>query len=260
MTSQPRVSCLMVTANRKQIARRAILCFKRQTYPNKELVIIDDGDVDYTDILRDIPESDLNYIRIPKDDTVRLGGLRNLSLDAAEGDYLVQWDDDDWYHDDRITLQAKVLQNGSDACCLSYSLIHIEDGEFKDFPFIGSLTHGIPGSIMHVNSDNIRYPNYIKAEDTVYLDHWKKKKYTIMPKDMAYLFIRCYHGSNTWNAEHFRRRMRNSPSRFITFFWYRYVLKDLLRHPYFRMEGNLKSSIEQYLADSAALGIFQIDH
>lgn len=255
MTSFPRVSCLMVTANRKKIAERSILCFKRQTYPNKELIIIDDGEEDYRDILTGIPQSDLRYIRVPKDDHLRLGGLRNLSLEAAEGDFLVQWDDDDWYHDDRITLQAKVLQNGFDACCLSYSLIHIQDGEFKDTPFIGSLTHGIPGSIMHISSDEIYYPNYPKAEDTVYLNQWKKKKYTIMPKDMAYLFIRCYHGSNTWNAEHFKRRIRNSPYRFLTYIWYRYAKKELIKHPYFRMEGNLKVSVDQYFADSESLGI-----
>lgn len=256
MPSLPRVSCLMVTANRKKIAERAIICFKRQTYPNKELVIIDDGNEDYSDILKDIPKADLSYVRIPKDDQLKLGGLRNLSLEVASGDYLVQWDDDDWYHDDRIALQAKVLQNGHEACCLSYSLIHILDDEFSNFPFIGSLKYGIPGSIMHVINDEIRYPNYLKAEDTVYLDHWKKKKYVVLPKKMAYLFLRCYHGSNTWNVEHFRRRMRNSPLRLLTYLWYRYVKNDLKKHPYFTLNGNLQISVDQYMKDSKKLGIF----
>ena len=40
--SDPKVSCLMVTRQRYVFAQRAIACFRRQTYPNKELIIVDD--------------------------------------------------------------------------------------------------------------------------------------------------------------------------------------------------------------------------
>jgi glycosyltransferase involved in cell wall biosynthesis len=42
----PRISCVMVTANRAAIARRAVRCFLDQSWSNRELVIVDDGSED----------------------------------------------------------------------------------------------------------------------------------------------------------------------------------------------------------------------
>ncbi|RKZ53629.1 MAG: hypothetical protein DRQ99_31665, partial [Candidatus Parabeggiatoa sp. nov. 3] len=44
--NRPLVSCLMVTCGRFEMAKRSIHCFCKQTYPNKELVIIDNDDTD----------------------------------------------------------------------------------------------------------------------------------------------------------------------------------------------------------------------
>ena len=255
MSSQPRVSCLMVTANRKRIASRAIKCFERQTYTNKELVIIDDGQQDYSDILSHLPESSVNYIRIKQEKNVKLGELRNISLDTAKGDYLIQWDDDDWYHSDRIKIQSEVLQKGADACCLGASLTHIQNSEFQHLPFLGSLNGGIPGSIMHVKNSEIRYPNSMKGEDSVYLESWYKKEFVELSHSMAYLFIRCYHGANTWDLQHFKRRMRNSPRLLVMYTWYKYLKQDLSKHPHFKLEGKLAKAIDQYFLDSKNLGI-----
>ncbi len=50
-----RVSCVMVTANRAALARRAVDCFLRQRWANRELVVVDDGEQDYTPLFADIP-------------------------------------------------------------------------------------------------------------------------------------------------------------------------------------------------------------
>ena len=44
-TSQPLVSCIMPTYNRREFVPLAIRYFLRQDYANKELIIIDDGTV-----------------------------------------------------------------------------------------------------------------------------------------------------------------------------------------------------------------------
>lgn len=49
---------------------------------------------------------------------------------------------------------------------------------------------------------------------------------------------------------------KQPPYRFLTKFWYRYLRKDLKKHPHFRMEGNLKSAVDQYRKDSRMLEIF----
>jgi glycosyltransferase involved in cell wall biosynthesis len=50
-SAEPLVSCLMVTRDRPHLAERAVHCFARQTWQCRELVIIDDGDVDYSAML-----------------------------------------------------------------------------------------------------------------------------------------------------------------------------------------------------------------
>jgi len=246
----------MITANRKKLANRSIKCFLRQSYKNKELIIIDDGRDDYSNLLSTIPVNRINYVRIKNKEKLNLGELRNISLDIAKGDYIAQWDDDDWYHADRLTVQANVINKGFEACCLESSLTHINSPEFKNLPFIGTLNGGIPGSIMHVNSKSIRYPDAQKGEDTVYLNNWKKKKYTSINKAFGYLFIRCYHGNNTWDLNHFKRRIHNSPTLTIQYIWYNYFKRDMSEHPIFKLEKKFKNAFYQYKEDSIKLDLF----
>lgn len=254
---QPLVSCLMVTANRKHLMKRSINCFLNQSYENKELVIIDDGKQDLEEALKPIPSSQLRYIKLDQKPKKKLGHLRNRSLERATGDLLTQWDDDDWYHPDRLKLQVNVLQNGYDACCLSGALMHLDVEPYMQHPYVGFLPNGIPGSIMHRRCKTIRYPNKRRAEDTVYLKEWMKKKYIQMPDKYSYLFIRCYHGSNTWEKKHFLRRIRNNPKDALFYLWYKFVKKDLFKHPRFRLTDREKEAFQMYLEDSTVLDFFK---
>jgi len=249
----PRVSCLMVTANRLAIAKRAVECFKSQSYPNKELIIIDDGSQDYSPILAGIPSSDFCYHRIEKKEGTYLGQLRNISLDKANGDILAQWDDDDWYHPDRLSIQVSQLTDGIKACTLSKTLMHINSTEHQESPFLGGLKSGVPGTIVHFRNDDIRYPNIKKAEDTEYLNEWTKQGYFKLADEYAYLFLRSFHGSNTWDMEHFVRRMRNSPLKWVRYMWHKHVLKDLSQLPGVRLDDKSKEAFSMYKMDSEFL-------
>jgi len=245
----------MVTANRKRLMKRSIQCYKNQTYRNKELVIIDDGEQDLSGALEMIPEDELVYKKLERTPDNTLGKLRNISLDAANGDYMVQWDDDDWYHPRRIELQAEVIDAGYDACCLSAALMHLDDPTYMEHPYVGVLPEGIPGSIMHRRDEEIRYPHTRRAEDTVYMKDWMDKKYTKLQDEYAYLFIRCYHGSNTWEKDHFLRRIRNNPIDFIRFVWFKYLRNDLFAHPKFNLTNKQLQTFKQYLIESQKLNL-----
>lgn len=250
-----KVSCLMVTANRKKLARRAINCFIDQTYPNKELVIIDDGDEDYSSILQDVPTKELNYIKLQKEPDFVLGKLRNKSLEASSGDFLVQWDDDDWYHPERIKIQANILNQGYDACCLSSAIMHLDTAEFIMHPYIGILPNGIPGSIMHRRNDSIRYPETKRSEDTIYLNKWMNLKYYKLDDSFNYLFLRAYHGDNTWEQNHFKRRIRNSPTSMFQYLWYAKIKGQLFDHPCFKLSKEAQKAFMQYLSMSRDLNL-----
>lgn len=253
--SEKKVSCLMVTANRKQLARRAVQCFKNQSYSNKELVIIDDGGEDYQPILEDLPAHQVKYVKLKKEPDFVLGKLRNRSLKEASGDYLIQWDDDDWYHPDRIRIQAEILDSGYDACCLSSALMHLDSEEFMHHPYVGILPDGIPGSIMHRKNDRIRYPETRRAEDTVYLKEFMKLRYHKLDDAYNYLFLRAYHGNNTWEQTHFKRRIRNSPVALMQYIWHALIKKDLFGHPRFQLSEKAQDAFKQYLHESRELGL-----
>src|SRR5688572_14083799 len=101
----------MPTRNRGEFLRLAVESFQRQTYPNLELVIIDDSDVDITHL-------------VPSDDRIRLyrstqrrsiGAKRNIACSRADGEIICHWDDDDWSAPNRITDQVTRLQESKAA-------------------------------------------------------------------------------------------------------------------------------------------------
>ena len=254
---QPMVSCVMVTADRHQLCRRAIRCYAQQTYPVKELVVLDNGNTSIEELLVDIPTSELRYKKVERTPDLILGDLRNQALDMATGDLLIpQWDDDDWYHPERIAIQVAELQKGFDACALVGTLMHVDSEPYFHHPYIGLLPHGVPPTIMHRRDVTIHYPSLPRTEDTVYVNAWRKKSYSLLPTEFSYLYIRSFHGKNTWEVDHFLRRMRNTPVDTVRYAWYRYVRRDVFKHPRFQLDDTMKEAFAMYLEDSRALSIF----
>jgi glycosyltransferase involved in cell wall biosynthesis len=249
----------MVTADRPNLMRRAVRCYKRQTYPHRELVVVDDGETDLTPVLEPLTDQEVTYVRLDPDANHVLGALRNVALDKACGKYLTQWDDDDWYHAERLEQQVDVLNDGADACALSGTLMHLDNPEYFKHPYIGFLEDGVPGSIMHRRDEAVRYPRMSRAEDTEYLEHWLDRDYRLLPDSSSYLFIRCFHGKNTWEKNHFLTRIRNTPWDAITYLWYRYVRGNLFQHRRFHLTDTAWRAFKTYLKDSRELNLFRHD-
>jgi glycosyltransferase involved in cell wall biosynthesis len=100
----------MVSRGRLFPARFAIDCYRRQTWPHRELVIVSAA-----------PDSELPvFLATLGDPTIRyvtaapgpLGTLRNMSVEAARGAVLCQWDDDDLSHPQRLEFQYTQLVAG----------------------------------------------------------------------------------------------------------------------------------------------------
>ena len=252
----PKVSCLMVTADRIRFFKRALRSYLNQTYKNRELIILDDGKEDLEPLLKDAPPGEVIYLKIPKTPGNLLGHLRNMTLEKASGDFICQWDDDDWYHPSRIQTQVDVLLKGYDACCLSNTLMHIDQEPFFHHPYVSYFRRGTPGSIMHHRNETIRYPAMRRSEDDIYLMEWEKKRYFKLPRSYSHLFIRCFHGANTWDMKHFLEQMRNTVPDLTAYYWYKYIRKDLFQHSRFRLDETAQAAFENYLEDSFQTGVF----
>jgi glycosyltransferase involved in cell wall biosynthesis len=210
-----KVSCLMVTRDRLVLAKRAIRCFAAQTWPNRELVVLCDGEPRVRDGLERyvtvLGLANVRFVQEPRPD-MALGALRNIAMAQASGDVVCQWDDDDCYHPDRIRAQlAHMLETGGRACFLTDQLHYREDDNtvrWIDWTLGGTgvRDHLIPGTLMMFRDDRFRYPETgpeaRRGEDSVLLNALCDAVAVSAAKDLGHLYLYTYHGRNTFSQAH----------------------------------------------------------
>lgn len=216
--ASPMISCLMVTRDRLALARRAIRSYADQTHPNRELLIVTDGEPWYTRALqRYVDEREIANVRFlhAARDTP-LGALRNLSLNEARGEIVCQWDDDDCCHPTRLASQLDEMtrQNGR-ACFFSDHLQYLESERvllWIDWTLdsaTGREWQIFPGSLMMWNDPRFRYPErgpYARrGEDSALLAQLQKQVPVVHIAGMGHLYLYQFHGRNTFPKEHHYR-------------------------------------------------------
>jgi hypothetical protein len=194
----PLVTAVMITGMhqaRYRLARVAIECFKRQTYPNKELLIINHGSESLF-----TGDSRVQELRLKKGKADTVGDLRNLGLKHATGDFIINWDDDDWHHPKRIEIQMAAQKNN--AAVFLKNRIHYS---FKnDCALYSIIPSGGEGTILHPKTIDFCYPNLLRGSDTVFASRFTKR--IALDNDPS-LYVRFYHGLNLWSNEHVMRHM-----------------------------------------------------
>jgi len=212
----PTISCLMVTLDRLTLAKRAIRSFALQDYPELELVIVSDGtDVFRQSLTRYVEALGLQQVKFvhPGPDRLTLGQLRNISLDHARGDIICQWDDDDYSHPLRLTVQAQhMMSNAAAACLLTDHLHFIEDQRLLcwiDWTMEGASQGAAqlaPGTLMMFSDSRFRYPEngaYARqGEDSVLLEELYKTIPVAHLSGAGHYYLYQYHGDNTFSREH----------------------------------------------------------
>lgn len=117
------VTCLCLTKNRREWLPTAIACFERQTYPNRELLIVADfpGDVEGL-----IPPDE--RIRVMFTGSAVVGRKRNLGCEQARGEFVAIWDDDDFSAPGRLADQVPRLEKSGRAVT-GYHSMKFTDGK-----------------------------------------------------------------------------------------------------------------------------------
>jgi len=100
MNAQPLVSIIIPTYNRKQYVAEAIDSCLAQTYANCEIIVVDDGSTDDTEVyLRNRYGGQIRYIY---QDNQGPGIARNTAIASAKGEYIQFCDADDQLVKDKI--------------------------------------------------------------------------------------------------------------------------------------------------------------
>jgi glycosyltransferase involved in cell wall biosynthesis len=199
----PLISCLCLTRKRPQLLDRAVRCFKAQTYPNKELLVMyADDDHATGDYIEQNRDDTITPLELSTSLQLNLGQLRNISIERCSGDYFCLWDDDDWYHNARLETQMHaVMQGHKPTCLLTFNLVF---DAVADQAYV-SILRPWENSILAKKSiyyEGHKYAEMEKGEDTALVLNLIRDNY-IFPLVMPNLYIYVYHGQNTWDHKHF---------------------------------------------------------
>lgn len=199
------VTAVMITGKTPQhepLARLSVEAFLAQTHPYRELVIINDGTYRL-----DIKSDKVREIRLPKRSGQHLGALRNIGLENAKGQFIIQWDDDDWHHPDRIATQLRSCR--PDGCTML--LKQIRCSLLTGGANVYQNQSGIHGTIMHGWPMDVHYPNESRGEDSDFQKRFGGKRRVIIAAG-EWLYMRFFHGRNTWNETHIMRKSKGKSS------------------------------------------------
>lgn len=150
--NQPLISCIMPTANREKYIPFATTYFLDQDYPNKELIIIDDGAAAVAHLIPDDPQITYYYT----DPIGSIGLKRNYACEKANGQIIAHWDDDDWHSPQWLSAIAYYL------CTSKADLCGIQDVQYyytiKDLFFtVRRQYQGMPNPMNWVHGGTLAY-------------------------------------------------------------------------------------------------------
>lgn len=94
----PLVSVIVPVYNAEKYLRRCIYSILKNTYPNLEVLCINDGSTDNSEkILHEIARED-SRLKVFSQPNKGVSAARNYGLDKAKGDFVAFIDADDWIH------------------------------------------------------------------------------------------------------------------------------------------------------------------
>lgn len=211
----PTISCLCLSLNRLVQLKEAIRCYCDQSYPNKELIILSEGSKRYKAAIQahmdTLDRKDIRFIPLEGKD-YSLGKLRNISVEAAQGEIICQWDDDDLNHPERLKTQASFMFNEqAGACCMTDQLQYF--WESRELFWVnwwqerlGGYHRLIPGTLMMFKDQRFKYPEdgsrAHAGEDSAFLESFYDKIKIAPLKDVGHLYVYTFHGSNTFDQSH----------------------------------------------------------
>jgi ADP-heptose:LPS heptosyltransferase len=190
------VTCIMPTANRRAFVTASVRMFLAQDYGDKELLIVDDGVDHVQDILPMHPQ--IRYIRERPGRS--LGCKRNFACEAARGEIIVHWDDDDWYAKWRLRYQVAALLEGDfDICGLDHAFfVNAASKQAWEYVYPRDRSPWICGATLCYQRsfwEKHAFPDLSVGEDTRFIASARSARIAVL--DDNRFFVGRIHPGNT---------------------------------------------------------------
>jgi glycosyltransferase involved in cell wall biosynthesis len=167
----PAVSVVLTTRDRPRLVSVALLCYRHQTYPQRELVVVDDGTT-YPVDADAVAAVGGRLIRV--EPGTPLGTKLNRGLSDARGPLCLKMDDDDWYAPRFLEAIVSALRANSTVVCtpvlaflMPFLFFDVARWEVRR-----SIEHNIPGATL-----------LFARED------WQQRPFRALPRDEDVWFL-----------------------------------------------------------------------
>jgi glycosyltransferase involved in cell wall biosynthesis len=191
----PLISCLMPTCDRREFIPQALACFEAQTYPHKQLVIVDNGQ----DSIQDLAESCRRVIyKHVGTEKLSTGEMRNRACALATGTIFCHWDDDDYSHPKRMVEQFRMMQSMS-VSLVGYNAMYFLDEEQQQAWLYSNPEFYALGTSLMYTKDYWRggkFPDLDVAEDSAFIERAQYRRAMSVGVANDRLIARI-HGKNT---------------------------------------------------------------
>ncbi|KPA16017.1 glycosyl transferase family 2 [Candidatus Magnetomorum sp. HK-1] len=188
------------TKDRPSLLREAIESVACQNYPNIELVVVNDGGEDVSELVNAFSDKVFRNIYISLNQNQGRSAAANACLDNATGDYLIFLDDDDLFEPHHISRLVKALKENANYQA-AYTDIHVTgimNDYFFDYP---------------CNSDRLKIENFIPIIALMFEKSLLKKgcrfdKQLLIFEDWDFLLqLSCL--TSFWHIQGISARYRN---------------------------------------------------
>ena len=219
-TGEPPVSVLMPTMRPENVAR-CLENFRKQTYENKELILIlNNAEFDLAAV-RSYSESIPNVQVLQVEERTTLGDCLNRGADSASGKYVAKMDDDDHYGG-RYLSDSVLAATYSDAevvgkgVCFVYFEATDRTALRENTPENAFTSATVAGGSLFIRTDVVRevtFPSLSQAEDTNFQVSAEQAGCRVYSADrFNYVRVRMSHpGRHSWQISdsEFRTKCRD---------------------------------------------------
>ena len=125
-----KVSIIIPAYNAEKTIKKCLNSVCNQTYKDIEIIIVNDGSTDNTELeVKSINSDKINYY---KKENGGVSSARNLGLDKATGDYVLFIDSDDWINDEYVENLVNNIKH-NDSYCLASTMKYETLNGFTDY-------------------------------------------------------------------------------------------------------------------------------
>lgn len=159
---EPLVSVIVRTCGRPEVLRETLISLRNQTYPNVEIIVVEDGREAAGRIIRnDFQDLNIHYYATG----IKVGRSKagNMAMEMASGKYLNFLDDDDLFYAEHIEVMVKTLEKSRNKAAYAFAFETPIEVHSKD-PYIYTIYNYFGVHKQKFDKIELCYHNYIPIQ------------------------------------------------------------------------------------------------